>query len=55
MQKTELTAAVDAAKSETRDSLQTIYDTMNQGQKKQIVKDESVKALFDRYGVEYHE
>ena len=55
MQKTELTAAVDAAKSETRNALQTIYDTMNHGQKKQIVKDESVKALFDRYGVEYHE
>ena len=55
MRKTELTAAVDTAKSETRNALQTIYDALNKGQKKQIVKDESVKALFDRYGVEYHE
>lgn len=51
MRKTELTAAVDAAKSETRNALQTIYDALNPGQKKQIVKDEAVKKLFDRYGV----
>lgn len=51
MTKKELTAAVDAAKSETRNALQTIYDALNPGQKKQIVKDEAVKKLFDRYGV----
>lgn len=36
-----------------RAALQTMYDALNQGQQKKIVKDEAVKALFDRYGVEY--
>lgn len=53
MKKTELTAAVDAAKLETKNALQTIYDALNHGQQKQIVKDEAVRALFDLYGVEY--
>lgn len=53
MKRTELTAAVDACISETKAALQTVYDSLNHGQQKQIVKDEAVKALFDRYGVEY--
>lgn len=53
MTKAELTRAVEAAKSETRDALQTMYDAMNNGQRKKIVKVESVKMLFDRYGVRY--
>lgn len=53
MTKAELTRAVEAAKSETRDALQTIYDALNQGQRKKIVKVEAVKTLFDRYGVSY--
>lgn len=55
MTKAELTAAVEVAKAETRTALQTVYDTLNQGQQKKIVKDEKVKALFDLYGVEYSE
>ena len=46
---------VEAAKAETRAALQTVYDSLNQGQQKKIVKDEKVKALFDLYGVEYSE
>lgn len=53
MTKAKLTKAVEAAKTETRDALQTIYDSLNQGQRKQIVKVAEVKALFDRYGVSY--
>ncbi len=53
MTKTELTEAVKAAKAETKDALQTVYDSLNHGQQKQIVKDEKVKALFDLYGVVY--
>ena len=34
--------------------MQTLYDTLNQGQKKQVVKNPEVKALFDRYGVTYN-
>ena len=55
MTKTELTTAVVEAKTETKNALQTVYDALNSGQKKKIVKDESVKALFDLYGVEYSE
>lgn len=55
MKKTELTAAVEAAKAETKTALQTVYDSLNQGQQKKIVKDEAVKALFDLYGVNYEE
>lgn len=53
MTKTELTAAVDAAKAETRNALQTVFDALNQGQQKKIVKEEAVKKLFDLYGVDY--
>jgi hypothetical protein len=55
MNKTELTSAVVAAKAKTREALQTMYDTLNQGQQKKLIKDEKVKALFDLYGVEYSE
>lgn len=53
MTKAELTKAVEAAKTETRDALQTMYDSMNNGQQKKIVKVKKVKALFDLYGVNY--
>lgn len=53
MTKTELTAAVDVAKTATRDALQTMYDALNHGQQKQIIKNAEVKALFDLYGVKY--
>ena len=53
MKKSELTAAVEAAKTETRNALQMVYDSLNQGQQKKLLKEEAVKELFDRYGVEY--
>lgn len=53
MKKADLIIAVKTVKEETRDALQTMYDALNQGQQKKIVKVETVKALFDRYGVEY--
>ena len=55
MTKTELTAAVQAFKSETKAALQTVYDALNQGQQKQLVKNDAVKKLFDRFDVEYNE
>ena len=53
MTKEELRTATEIAKNETRMALQTVYDALNQGQQKKIVKDEQVKTLFDLYGVEY--
>lgn len=55
MTKKELIASVENAKVETKSALQTVYDALNHGQQKKIVKEESVKSLFDLYGVEYIE
>lgn len=40
-----------AVKSETGEALQTMFNALNQGQRQKIIKNEKVKALFDRYGV----
>ena len=53
MKKTELDIKTQAVIDETKEALQTMYDALNQGQQKKIVKNEKVKALFDRYGVTY--
>lgn len=53
MLKSELIKNTDAVIVETREALQTMYDALNQGQQKQIIKHEEVKILFDRYGVIY--
>ena len=55
MKKHELQQRVDTVKDDTKTALQTMYDALNQGQRKKIVKNAEVKALFDRYGVEYEE
>ena len=55
MKKAKLETAVEATKTETRDALQLVFDELNNGQQKKIVKNEEVKALFDRYGVNYSE
>lgn len=43
----------DVVVNETREALQVVFDSLNQGQQKKILKEESVKALFDLYGVVY--
>lgn len=52
MTKNLLNKAVEQAKIETKAALQTVYDSLNQGQQKKILKNEAVKNLFDLYGVE---
>ena len=37
--------------TETQQALQMVYDALNQGQQNKILKNEEVKALFDRYCV----
>lgn len=49
----EWTNAADIVYEETKVALQTVYDALNQGQQKKILKDSGVKELFDRYGVAY--
>lgn len=53
MKKEVLIKKTDNVISETKSALQLVYDSLNQGQQKKILKDEAVKALFDIYGVEY--
>ena len=53
MTKKQLEMATAAAKAETKNALQTVYDTLNHGQQKQVVKNIKVKQLFDLYGVKY--
>ena len=52
MNKEELKTKTDKVVNETKEALQTVYDALNQGQQKKILKDEKVKELFERYGVE---
>lgn len=49
------TDAANLVYEETKVALQTVYDALNQGQRKKILKDPNVKALFDHYGVVYSE
>ena len=53
MKRQDLFDRVTAFKSETKVALQTMYDALNKGQQKKIVKNEKVKALFDKYNVSY--
>lgn len=53
MNKDTLNKAVEVCKAETRNALRVVYDALNQGQQKKILKEDAVKELFDRYGVEY--
>ncbi len=55
MKKSALTQKTNEVITETQAALQTVYDALNQGQQKKIVKEEAVKTLFDRYGVVYTE
>lgn len=49
----ELKDKVIAYNKEMKEALETIYNALNQGQQKKLLKNEAVKALFDRYKIEY--
>lgn len=53
MNKDKLIEAVESCKSETKEALQTVYDELNNGQQNKLLKNDTVKALFDLYGVKY--
>ena len=53
MSKGKWTIAAEEVAADTKTALQTVYDALNHGQQQKIVKNEKVKALFDRYGVNY--
>ena len=39
------------AKAETQKALQIVYDALNQGQQKKLLKNEDVLLIFERYNV----
>lgn len=41
----------ETVRTDTASALQTVFDNLNQGQQKKLLKAAEVKALFDRYGV----
>lgn len=45
------TLAAEAVAAETKIALQTVFDELNQGQQKKLLRSPEVKALFDRYAV----
>jgi hypothetical protein len=52
MTKGKLNIKVAEIKKETKNALEIMYNALNQGQQKKILKDEKVKELFIRYGIE---
>ncbi len=51
----ELKEKVLAYNRELKEALETVYNELNNGQRKKLLKSAVVKALFDKYGVEYEE
>lgn len=47
------TEKAQALKAETHDALQLVVNELNHGQRQKLAKNEKVKALLDRYEVEY--
>lgn len=41
----------DVVVANTKEVLQLVYDSLNQGQQKQIVKNENVKALLEHHKI----
>ena len=52
MLREDLFKKVAAIKEETKNALQEVYNELNNGQQKKLLKNEAIKALFERYGVE---
>lgn len=52
MTRSKLAGSVGKAKQETRAALQTVYDALNKGQRQKLLKDSTVLALLQLYGVE---
>lgn len=36
---------------ELKEALQLIYDELNQGQRKKLMRNPAIKALYERYGI----
>ena len=43
---------VIAYNTEVKAALQTVYNDLNHGQRKKLLRNPAIRALFERYGVE---
>lgn len=48
----ELTLAVEKCKMETKSALDLIFSNLNHGQTQKLMKNQEIKELVDRYGVQ---
>ena len=55
MKKKVLNTATADAKADFKEVLETICAELNHGQLKKLLKNETVKNAFDRFGVKYEE
>jgi hypothetical protein len=51
----ELRDQVLAYNKEVKEALETVFNELNNGQQKKLLKSEKVKALFNRYKIKYEE
>lgn len=48
----DLRERVIAYNTEVKNALQAIYNDLNQGQQKKLLRNPAIRAMFERYGVE---
>lgn len=48
----ELRDRVVAYNKEVKDALQAVYSDLNQGQRKKLLRNPTIRSMFERYGVE---
>lgn len=41
--------------TEVKAALQAVYNDLNQGQRKKLLRNPTIRAMFERYGVEIEE
>lgn len=48
----DLREQVTSYNKEVKAALQAVYDDLNQGQRKKLLRNSTIRAMFERYGVE---
>lgn len=51
----DLRERVIAYNTEVKAALQAVYNDLNQGQRKKLLRNPTIRAMFERYGVEIEE
>jgi hypothetical protein len=51
----ELRERVIAYNTEVKEALQAVYNDLNHGQRKKLLRNPAIRSMFERYGVEIEE